>query len=121
MTPRLPSLDPFQPLQQGWEHSVAPCSPSHLCWLVQLTFKGDCKALSIYSGILLQGGAGHCLSPEFPPAATSVDELLINSPDFWSSGMSPKDPAESPETLVGTSTQEKSCSLGTQVLPASCG
>lgn len=58
---------------------------------VQLTFKGDCKALSIYSGILLPGrrrARGElCLSPAFPPPATSVAQLLINSSAFPPQGL----------------------------------
>lgn len=45
---------------------------------VQLTFKGDCKALSIYPGTLLQGGVGH--------GASSVchQRFPLQPPPWWS-------------------------------------
>lgn len=48
---------PATPAGMGPQGGPVQSLPSVLG--VQLTFKGDCKASSIYSGILLPGGVGH--------------------------------------------------------------
>lgn len=94
---------------------------------VQLTFKGDCKALSIYSGILLPGRrrarAELCLSPAFPPPATSVAQLLINSSAFPPQGLELRNEPQHPcKALAPTRAPPvaPAPSLGSQVLAASC-
>lgn len=74
---------PFPTTPEGMGPQRGPVQSLPCVTGVQLTFKGDCKALSIYSGILLQGGVAHgpssvCHQP-FPPPATSVAEPSIDS------------------------------------------
>lgn len=112
---------PFPATPAGMAAQGGPVQPLPSVVGVQLTFKGDCKALSIYSAILLQGGVGHGASsvchqrfPLQPPPRRSYRFIPLTShPRIWSS-------ATSPSTLRGSEHPGKSCCAGTQVLPASC-